>query len=492
MNALSIALVAAALLVQPLHGHSWIEQLININDKGEYVGNFGYTRNFRDKGAGGGSWDYLIPPAGVSPPWIAPEHALCSNLQKKPEQADNFPRLQTTPGSFIALRYSENGHVSDPDQTPGRGEGSGTVFIYGTTQPIEDEKLVNVLQWTKDGSGGDKRGVLLAAQNYDDGRCYENKPGNPIVDQRQKKFPNFALGQAGQGPGNYPLFCESNVQVPKDAPSGKPYTMYWVWQWNQAANKDPSFPQGRDEYYTSCFDVDVVESLKMDAFDAKNKVAQQDANTKAVSDFKSRTAVQPDAIKGEMGPVFKNMKIEPPASTPAPAQSSAAQAPSSAAQTTPAQSAPASSAQASVPAASSARASSARAPSAPASAPARSAPASSAPAALPSAPAALPSAPAASSAPAAPPAAPSVPAPPAPKLPAPSTFATSIARGTPPPASLPAITPVPAPRPGAPAPEDDQLISTVTELRTVTAGGSPPPAATSPSKRSAKFRGRLN
>jgi hypothetical protein len=306
MHFLTLTL-GAALLTQQVAAHSWIEQMVNVNDKGDYVGEFGYPRGFIDKATPAfiqDSMNYLLPPAGLSPPFINSSHLLCHPSQRKAKQTDKFPRLQSPPGGFIAMRYAENGHVSDPEQTKGRPKGSGTTFIYGTTEPIEEETLANTLLWNKDGSGGDKRGVLLAAVNFDDARCYEIS-GKEIATDRKKKFPNFAQGQVQNGPGNYPLMCESNVAIPKDAPTGKPYTIYWVWQWNQAANADPNFPKGRDEYYTTCMDVDVVENIKQDAKPSA-KLNQQDAASKAVDDFASRTAFQTNAVDGEMGPIFSS------------------------------------------------------------------------------------------------------------------------------------------------------------------------------------------
>jgi hypothetical protein len=291
-------------------GHTWIEQLRNVNDKGEYVGEYGYPRGMvskTDTGYTGDSMNWLLP---VQPKVFIDETSpLCHTSQTKQEQSsDKYPRLQAVPGGFVAMRYMENGHVTmvDPATGLGKPEKGGTVFVYGTTEPKEDEKLVDVLRWTKDGSGGDKRGALLSTNDFDDGRCYEIN-STPISEERRVSDPNFAMGQVSDGAGNYPLFCETNVKVPEDAAKGKPYTFYWVWQWNTAPNVDPGLPTGKDQYYTTCIDVDVSSADTALTADAESKYAlgpQQDAMSIAVSDFASRTAIMTDALQGEVGPVF--------------------------------------------------------------------------------------------------------------------------------------------------------------------------------------------
>lgn len=300
----------AALAVAPAAmGHTWIEQLRNVNDKGEYVGEYGYPRGMiskTDPGFNGFSMNFEIP-AYQGRVFIDNSTVLCHENQRQQVQAaDKYPRLQAVPGGFIAMRYMENGHITKPSNQLGKPEKGGTVFVYGTTEPRADEKIANVLRWTQDGQGGDQRGILLAMNDFDDGRCYE-KNETPVSLERQLSDPNFAMGQVSDGPGNYPLFCETNVQVPDDAQVGKPYTFYWVWQWNTAPGEDPGLPTGKDEYYTTCMDVDVTSADIAMAAEAKPQFdlgSQQDAMSVAVSDFASRTALMTDALQGEVGPIF--------------------------------------------------------------------------------------------------------------------------------------------------------------------------------------------
>jgi hypothetical protein len=332
MRVLLAAAIATFGLAPAVDGHSWVEQLRNINAKGQYVGNFGYPRGMVAKTDsdynGDTSMIWLLPEATEKTvPWIGEETVLCHPSQRKPEQSKpQYPRLQTAPGQFIAMRYTENGHVSiiNDDTNKPKPEKGGTVFIYGTTEPKEDEKLVNVLRWTEDGQGGNKGGVLLATNDYDDDRCYE-KNSQEISLDRQKSDPNWIMGQESDGPGNADLRCESNVALPKDAEPGKPYTFYWVWQWNTSPGRDPTLPNGKDQYYTTCIDVDVVDTAATATKESSLKYAlpeQQDAMSVAVKDYKSRTAIYTNAIEGEVGPFFKDENTAsgaPTASATAPA-----------------------------------------------------------------------------------------------------------------------------------------------------------------------------
>jgi hypothetical protein len=311
--------IVAALAVAPVTlGHTWIEQMRNVNDKGAYVGEYGYPRGMfskTDPGFDGTKMNWEIP-AYQGKLFITEDTILCHPNQRQQKQSSNkYPRLQAVPGGFIAMRYMENGHVTLPGNQKGKPEKAGTVFVYGTTEPKQDEKIATVLRWTQDGKGGDGRGVLLATNNFDDARCYENNK-SPVHMERAKETPNYAMGQTEDGPGTMPLFCDTNVQVPKTAATGKPYTLYWVWQWNTAPGIDPGLPKGKDEYYSTCIDVDVTSAnVTAAAAEPKFALGQQDAMSVAVPNFKSRTAIMTNALKGEVGPLFSG-KQTPVASAP--------------------------------------------------------------------------------------------------------------------------------------------------------------------------------
>lgn len=324
MRCTSIA-VAAVLACTPLTtAHSWIQQLRNVNEQGKYIGDWGYPRGYCAKGDTcdpGIINNHLLPDPTTEPGlFISDKSVLCKASQQKAEQLDasKYPRLKAVPGMHIAMRYSENGHVSlngtpREDTNKFKPSKGGTVFVYGTTNPKEDEKLINVLKWTEDGKGGDGQGVLLSTNDFDDGRCYEAN-NSPIAKARAAANPSYALGQTGQGNGMFSIPCESNIEFPKTATTGKPYTLYWVWQWNTPPGLDPARPLGKDEYYTTCMDVDVVDTFKSEANGTvKYSMPQQDDISSAVKDFKDRTAIYNNPMHGEIGPIFSGNQSTPSA-----------------------------------------------------------------------------------------------------------------------------------------------------------------------------------
>jgi hypothetical protein len=54
------------------------------------------------------------------------------------------------------------------------------------------------------------------------------------------------------------LWCQQDIALPQDAPVGKPFTLYWVWDWPTAPNVDPALPDGKEEIYTTCIDIDIM------------------------------------------------------------------------------------------------------------------------------------------------------------------------------------------------------------------------------------------
>lgn len=285
------------LFVSLSSAHSWIEQLSNIAQNGSYY-RFGYPRGFVDKGS---SADFnqsanvwLLPPLEQQPPFIRKDNPLCHPSQRNPQQSLGFPRLQALSGGTIAIRYAENGHATiagGGKRLSGKPEKGGTVFVFFTQRPHSDEKLLDVLQWTRDGLGGDRRGLLLASENFDDGRCYQLGNGAALASVRKAKTPNPIVGQPNS---EHELLCETDITLPKTIQPDIPCTLYWVWQWPTAPGNDPNYPRGRDEYYTSCMDVDIVKSLQPGQHDPR--LAQQDPMPTAVSGFLSRTALTSEPL----------------------------------------------------------------------------------------------------------------------------------------------------------------------------------------------------
>ncbi|KAL4910920.1 hypothetical protein BDW74DRAFT_184542 [Aspergillus multicolor] len=250
MHGISRRLTLLAFLFTFVYAHSWVEQLMVIAPNGTFVGSLGFPRGNvlrSDPSFSDTSMTYLIPTDSGG--------NICKDTQRKQVQTDGSPRLQASAGAAIALRFQENGHVTLPATQLGKPDNRGTIYVYGTADPKEDEKLLDIHKvWTEDGTGGDGRGVLLAQRNYDDGRCYQVN-GGEISTKRQKEFPHEADQYMGGD-----LWCQADIALPSNAPSGKPYTLYWVWDWPTAAGIDPSLPNGKQEMYSTCMDVDVVDN----------------------------------------------------------------------------------------------------------------------------------------------------------------------------------------------------------------------------------------
>ncbi|KAJ5287660.1 hypothetical protein N7478_003346 [Penicillium angulare] len=249
---------AVVLFVASSSAHSWVEQLSVIAPNGTFTGTPGYARGNYLRTAEGfndTTMTYLIPPnTQANTTVIYPTTKLCKGTQQDQTQTPGSPRLEANAGDAIALRYQENGHVTLPWNQPGKPPNRGTVFVYGTTEPKVGETLLDVHGvWNWDGTGGDGRGVLLSEQNFDDGRCYQINTGN-ISEARQEKYPHQANQLMGAD-----LWCQQDAQLPNTAPSGKVYTLYWVWDWPTLPDIDPTYPDGKKEIYTTCMDIDVVD-----------------------------------------------------------------------------------------------------------------------------------------------------------------------------------------------------------------------------------------
>lgn len=241
------------------NAHTWVEQLTVIAPNGTFIGAPGYARGNVPRTAPGfndGTMTHLLSSTGPMN-MTAVSGDMCMDSQKKPVQSPGNPRLQAAAGDAIALRYQENGHVTLPDTQKGKPKNRGTVYVYGTSDPKDNERLETIHKvWNKDGTGGDKRGVLLSAQDFDDKQCYQIN-GGEISQNRQKAFPHEADKLMGAD-----LWCQQDIKLPEKLPSDKPYTLYWVWDWPTARGVDPGLPQGKQEIYTTCMDVDAVNKPK--------------------------------------------------------------------------------------------------------------------------------------------------------------------------------------------------------------------------------------
>ncbi|KAF2723537.1 hypothetical protein K431DRAFT_219670, partial [Polychaeton citri CBS 116435] len=243
-----LASIALASYVTSTAAHSWIEQMQVIGSNGSYVGDYGYPRGYVERTSPGFSdpLDLWQQPKGYF--HLNGSEILCHPSQRTANYSADYPRLNVSPGDYVAMKYQENGHVTQPWIKEGKPYGGGTIFVYGTYQPEPDTKLVDVLKWNGDGTGGNKQGWLMTAQNFDDERCHEISDA-PISLFRAQANPNPIPGSDN---APFPQWCETDLKIPEDV-KGSSLTAYWVWQWNTA----PEIGGGQDEYYITCADFDV-------------------------------------------------------------------------------------------------------------------------------------------------------------------------------------------------------------------------------------------
>ncbi|KAI9802249.1 MAG: hypothetical protein M1825_002970 [Sarcosagium campestre] len=270
-----------AALVAQVSAHSWVEQLTVIAPNGTFVGAPGYPRGNilrTSPGFNDPAMVNLLPPNGrPNGNKILDSDKMCKDSQSSPQQTDGSPALKAGPGSMIALRYQENGHVTIPDNTPGKPENRGWVYIYGTKDPQPTDTMNKIFKvWNADGTGGDKRGKLIAKQPYDDGRCYQVN-GRPISTTRVKDFPHTADKDMGMD-----LWCQNNIALPKDLKDGEKYTLYWVWDWPTAPGA--GLPEGKAERYTTCMDIDVTGESTVKSASADGYV-DQDLSRSAIPSY---------------------------------------------------------------------------------------------------------------------------------------------------------------------------------------------------------------
>lgn len=286
-----VHLVAGLAALGGVNAHSWVEQMRVISN-GTYTGHAGYMRGYNPRGPGFADAmnQNLIPALTTGRTRINGSDLLCKSTQATANQTEGFPKLSASPGDYVALRYLENGHVTLPQNQLGKPGSGGTVMVYATSDPKDDERLVDVLQWNTNGTGGDKRGKLLTVQNFDDGRCYQIN-SSPKSQQRQQEFPNKPLN-APAGTANEELWCETDIKIPDDTVDGKDLTLYWAWQWDTQPNVDPGLPDGKDEWYTSCMDVNMIASgqISKASLPTPNQLLVQDPQRQANAQFTERAA----------------------------------------------------------------------------------------------------------------------------------------------------------------------------------------------------------
>jgi hypothetical protein len=236
--------------------HSWVERLRRLALNGTMIRDAGYNRDTisrLDPAFSDLRQQYLLPPSGRDADLgILPSDPICRPSQQTVGQFNpGYPPLKAWPGDFIALQYQENGHITLPENAPFKPSNS-SVYIYGTSAPSDDDLLLSIHHvWNESGTGGDKRGVLLATRSFDDGRCYQINSGS-ISTACQKTY-----SKVPQNPQGADLWCQNDFRLPMDIHNN--YTLYWVWEWPTIATNTT---QDRMEVYTSCMDIQILSGAQ--------------------------------------------------------------------------------------------------------------------------------------------------------------------------------------------------------------------------------------
>ncbi|PQE21765.1 hypothetical protein CJF32_00010946 [Rutstroemia sp. NJR-2017a WRK4] len=279
-KAISLTALALFATLPAVSAHTWADEIIRIAPNGTFVGPPGYPRGFFPRIAG-------VDLAQNKE--LNSTTPICAATQQpnSPAPFPGYPQLTASPGDFVAIRYAENGHVTEPKQaatpTSTKGFGSGLVYVYGTENPQADDKYTAIHKvWNKDGTGGDKRGKLLAVQYFDDMECYldgnENASGDnrliiqgmTLAQMRAQAYPHNDTAISGKS-----LLCQTDFQIPADATVNSNYTIYWVWDW---PTLDLQGNVVTNQTYTVCADIDIKAGSGPQPI---NYVAPQDYNYNA-------------------------------------------------------------------------------------------------------------------------------------------------------------------------------------------------------------------
>lgn len=267
---LPVAVAAIWLLAfSAVNAHTWVEKVYRIASNGTFVDPAGYPRNFIPRTQAFNETDALnqIPVAGQE---VTEQTLMCKGT--KGVQPAGYPSLAAAPKDIVALTYEENGHVTGFTTKAGKPAGRGTVFVYGTTQSLPTDTYLGIHRvWNTEGTGGDKRGKLIAVQPFDDGRCFQAQSGKgqTTTDAERQAAINF--------PPNTELPCQTDVTLPTDIGTSGTYSLYWVWEWPTLYSNGAI---QTNESYTSCIDINLTSQP---VAPAGNFIAAQVSGTSALS-----------------------------------------------------------------------------------------------------------------------------------------------------------------------------------------------------------------
>ncbi|KZZ95153.1 hypothetical protein AAP_01641 [Ascosphaera apis ARSEF 7405] len=274
-------------MVQQVTAHSWIEMVQRISSNGTLVGQ-GYPRNFVKRVAGRNIDSQAMYAPVLHGTVLDPKLPICKPVKQSTENSQEFPPLEAPASSWVALLYQDNGHVTFPFNQAGKPPGGGHVYVYGTPksqptdsfEPIWDPET-HTFGPPKNSSSGMK---LLAVRNYDDGICHQ-AADSAVSHEREAKYPTNPADPL-QGAN---VWCQTDLQLPEGI--SDTYTLYWIWNWRTEPHRDCGMPDGKDEIYTSCIDIKIV-----DAKDAKGSSENETPHVDPKSVQFWETVVRPDQL----------------------------------------------------------------------------------------------------------------------------------------------------------------------------------------------------
>ncbi|KAI9732148.1 MAG: hypothetical protein M1834_004244, partial [Cirrosporium novae-zelandiae] len=192
---------------------------------------------------------YLLPPNERLSNFILSTDPICMTSQQNFNETANSPTLRAQAGSFIVLRYQENGHVTLPSL--GKPPRAGRTFVYGTTQAESSFTLKEIHKVWRRGSSDSQKGVLLSEQEFDDGRCFQVNESEES--KKRQKVAGYPIDPI-QGSD---LWCRNVIKLPENLKEEDVYTLYWVWDWPTVPGTAGA-PEGKVEIYTTCIDILII------------------------------------------------------------------------------------------------------------------------------------------------------------------------------------------------------------------------------------------
>lgn len=164
--------------------------------------------------------------------------------------------------------------------------------MYATTESIENLAYNDVHgAWNAEGTGGDKRGRLIATRYFDDGLCYGMSSwSSPLTFKLQvltldtvenrgdNSIPIYAERKAEAKVDS--LLCQTDIVIPKDYKTGETMNLAWVWEWPLNVNE----PNQSNETYTTCAEIKIGSAASNSSVSTKGKNAKVSFDSQPYTD----------------------------------------------------------------------------------------------------------------------------------------------------------------------------------------------------------------